>query len=81
MVRAFEDNEGALNLATKEMPKVTPSSKHFAVKYHWFRSKLNDPDYNIKVLPIDTSVQKADLFTKGLGRVEFQNKRCLLMGW
>ena len=81
VVRAFEDNEGALNLATKEMPKVTPSSKHFAVKYHWFRSKLNDPDYNIKVLPIDTSVQKADLFTKGLGRVEFQNKRCLLMGW
>ena len=81
VVRAFEDNEGALNLATKEMPKVTPSSKHFAVKYHWFRSKLNDPDYNIKILPIDTSVQKADLFTKGLGRIEFQNKRCLLMGW
>ncbi len=81
VVRAFEDNEGALALASKEMPRVTPSSKHFAVKYHWFRSKLDTPDYNIKILPIDTSVQKADLFTKGLGKNEFKNKRRLLMGW
>ena len=81
VVRAFEDNEGALALASKELPRVTPSSKHFAVKYHWFRSKLDNPNYNIKLLPIDTSVQKADLFTKGLGRSEFQNKRRLLMGW
>ncbi len=26
VVRAFEDNEGALNLVTKEMPKVTPAT-------------------------------------------------------
>ena len=81
VVRAFEDNEGALKLAVKEMPRYTPQSKHFGVKYHWFRSKLNNPDYNIKILPIDTSLQLADIFTKGLGKVEFQKKRRLLMGW
>ena len=37
IVRVFEDNEGALKLASKELPYVTPQSKHFAVKYHWFR--------------------------------------------
>ena len=36
VVRVFEDNEGALKLASKEMPRRTPQSKHFAVKYHWF---------------------------------------------
>ncbi len=82
VVRAFEDNEGALKLAVKEMPRYTPQSKHFGVKYHWFRSKLvRDPDYNITILPIDTTLQLADIFTKGLGRTEFQKKRLLLMGW
>ena len=81
VVKAFEDNEGVLKLAVKEMPRYTPQSKHFGVKYHWFRSKLNDPNYNIKILPIDTAIQLADIFTKGLGRTEFRNKRRLLMGW
>ena len=74
IVRAFEDNEGALALASKELPKVTPSSKHFAVKYHWFRSKLDNPNYNIKLLPINTSVQKADLFTKVLAGASFKTR-------
>ena len=79
VVRVFEDNEGALKLASKELPQMTPQSKHFAIKYHWFREKLHE--YNIQILPIDTSMQKADIFTKGLGRNDFQTKRCLLMGW
>ncbi|GFH61161.1 hypothetical protein CTEN210_17637 [Chaetoceros tenuissimus] len=81
VVRVFEDNEGALKLASKEMPRHTPQSKHFAVKYHWFRSKLKSDDYEIKLLPIDTSLQKSDIMTKGLGRSEFPAKRKLLMGW
>ena len=79
VVRAFEDNEGALSLASKPLPQCTPRSKHFAVKYHWFREKLQQ--HKIKILPIDTSLQQADIFTKGLGRKEFQEKRLLLMGW
>ena len=81
VVRVFEDNEGALKLASKEMPRHTPQSKHFAVKYHWFRSKLKSDDYEIKLLPIDTSLQKSDIMTKGLGRSEFPAKRKLMMGW
>ena len=49
VVRAFEDNEGALSLASKSLPQCTPRSKHFAVKYHWFREKLQQ--HNIKSYP------------------------------
>ena len=32
----WEDNEGCHKLANLEMPQMTPRSKHYAVKYHWF---------------------------------------------
>ncbi len=60
---------------------------HQVNTYHWFpRSKIEDPgDYtgSIKILPIDTSLQVVDTFTKGLGEGEFQKKRgvLLMMGW
>ena len=34
----FEDNNGALGLAIS--PKLTPRTKHIAVKYHWFKSLI-----------------------------------------
>ena len=77
--RVFEDNEGARILASSEMPKMTPRSKNIAVKYHWFRSKLNF--LNVKILKIDTAIQLADIFTKGLVKAEFVRKRKLLCGW
>ena len=61
------------------MPKVTPRSKHFGVKYHWFREKVDGK--TIQILPIDTKEQIADIFTKGLKKAEFENKRKLLVGW
>jgi len=36
----FEDNVGALTLANLEPPRITPKSKHFGIKYHWFREQL-----------------------------------------
>ena len=30
----FEDNQGAITVA--QSPRLTPTSKHIAVKYHWF---------------------------------------------
>eukprot|EP00957_Ditylum_brightwellii_P065888 4996917-Ditylum_brightwellii.AAC.1 len=63
------------------MPHHTPQSKHFAVKYHWFQLKLKSDDYEIKLLPIDTSLQKSDIMTKDLGRSEFPAKQKLMMGW
>ena len=34
----FEDNNGALQLATS--PRITPRTKHIAVKYHFFKDQI-----------------------------------------
>jgi hypothetical protein len=74
-----EDNFGALTLARMEPGRTTPRSKHYAVKIHWFRSKLK-PN-KIIVVKIDTSLQRADILTKGLRVKQFQSIRQLLCGW
>lgn len=79
VTKVFEDNEGALKLATGPLERITPQSKHFAVKYHWFREKL--VHHNIEILHINTDMQKADIFTKGLIGKEFKMKRKMIMGW
>jgi hypothetical protein len=73
----FEDNNGALILAT--VPRMTPRSKHIAVPYHFFREHVTKG--TIKIFKVESSVNTADLFTKGLDRVKFQALRLLLMGW
>jgi Reverse transcriptase (RNA-dependent DNA polymerase) len=75
--KVFEDNNGALTLASS--PRMTPRSKHIAVKYHFFRSHVADG--SIKILKIATEEQKADIFTKGLVRAIFESIRLLVMGW
>jgi len=74
----WEDNNGALTLANMEPGRMTPRSKHYAVKYHWFCSFLS-PTLTVK--KIDTSLQKADIFTKGLRIEKFREIRKLLCGW
>jgi hypothetical protein len=74
-----EDNFGTLTLARMEPGRTTPRSKHYAVKIHWFRSKLK-PN-KIIVVKIDTSLQRADILTKGLRIKQFQSIRQLLCGW
>jgi len=39
-IRRSEDNSGAHSLANLELPHMTPRSKHFVVKYQWFRARL-----------------------------------------
>ena len=78
-VKIHEDNVGALTLAGLEPRRMTPRSKHYAIKYHWFREHVQSR--RIKLLKIDTSNQLGDLFTKGLTRVSFERLRFLLMGW
>lgn len=75
----WEDNAACLVLANSPPPRMTPRSKHIAVKYHWFRSHLTDK--LIKVRKIDSCWQKADILTKGMGKVKFQEIRKLVMGW
>ena len=73
----FEDNNGALELA--KAPRYRPRTKHIAIKYHHFRSHVQNG--SIKLEPIDTQFQIADQFTKGLPFQTFKSLRYLLMGW
>jgi hypothetical protein len=59
---AFEDNEGALEMARS--PKMRPRTKHINIKYHHFRDAVTRGDITIHA--IDTGDQQADIFTKPL---------------
>ena len=75
----YEDNVGALTLGRLEPKRMTPRSKHYAIKYHWFREQIGPR--NITLVKVDTKNQLGDIFTKGLGTVPFCYLRSKLMGW
>ena len=75
----WEDNQGCVILANLEPPRMTPRSKHYAIKYHWFRTELKPND--ITIAPIDSADQNADFLTKGLRHVLFAANRFRVMGW
>jgi hypothetical protein len=78
----WEDNMGALNLANMELPHATPRSKHYAMRYHWFRSFLNDDgDGGYEVIKVASADQMADILTKALREELFRRNRLLVMGW
>ena len=74
----FEDNNGAI--AQAKSPTMTPRSKHYATKYHFFKSHCK-PKGCIELKPIDTAAQAADIFTKPLQAQSFERIRKLVMGW
>lgn len=73
----FEDNDSCLKFAS--MPRMSPRTKHIAIPYHFFRSKVEQ--HEIQVKPIDTKSLLADQFTKGLPEEEFLRGRQGVMGW
>ena len=73
----FEDNQGALGLATA--PKITPRTKHIGVKYHFFRQNMASGEVSLGY--IESEKQQADILTKGLSAVKFVNICKLLLGW
>ena len=75
----WEENNAALKLANAPFPNMTPRTKHIAVKYHWFKENIKEGE--IEVRSIDTKIQKADIFTKGIAKKEFEEKRKMIMGW
>ena len=75
----WKDNAGTLALAKSEPPMMTPRSRHYAVKYHWFREHII-PE-KIELVKIETKNQLADILTKGLWTDQFKHIRNLLMGW
>ena len=78
-LKIFEANNGAISTATT--PKMTPHTKHIAVKYHFvnnYSAHRKIGDHPFELLKIDTLDQKADIFTKGLNDMEFSHIRKLL---
>jgi Reverse transcriptase (RNA-dependent DNA polymerase) len=74
----FEDNNGALSIA--QSPRMSPRTKHIAIKYHHFRNSIGE-DKGIVLEKIDTTKQKADILTKGLPSDTHVSIRKLMMGW
>ena len=75
--RAFEDNAGALELATQH--KLRPRTKHIAVQYHHFRHYVTTKQISVEY--VKTTNQIADIFTKPLPRPTFAYLRKLLLNW
>ena len=75
--KVYEDNVACLKFA--RLPRLIPQTKHIAVPYHWFRSKVEQLE--IVIEPISTSKQLADQFTKPLTSEKFLAGRKDLMGW
>ncbi len=78
-IEIHEDSVGALALGKLEPWRMTPWSKHYAIKYHWFREHIGPR--RIELVKIDTDDQLGDLFTKGLTKIKFSMLRKKLMGW
>ena len=72
----YEDNNRAIVVATS--PRMTPTSKQIAVKYHWFRQHVGK---EFVIRKIESENQKVDIFTKGLQGQIFVSIRKLLCGW
>jgi hypothetical protein len=64
----FEDNQACLKFAM--MPKLSPRTKHIAVPYHWYRSKVINLEISVKA--VSSELQLGDQFTKGLAQEPFE---------
>jgi hypothetical protein len=65
--KIFEDNAGGLELA--RLPKLQPRTKHINVCCHYFREHVRKG--LIKIFPVRTSNQIADMLTKALPQNNF----------
>ena len=75
--KVFEDNTACISMASAK--KFAPRTKHIALKYHHFRSAMNEG--KIKIFHVNTNEQIADIFTKPLKIDQFHYLRQKLMGW
>ena len=73
----LKDNKGCIDLVN--FPKMSPHTKHTALKYHHFRSFIRDKTIIIQY--VETSLQIADIFTKALDDPQFIKLQIMLMRW
>jgi hypothetical protein len=65
------DNKSAIQLCKN--PVFHDRSKHIEVRYHFIRRCIDNGEFTVEF--ISTDDQLADIFTKALGRVKFQELR------
>lgn len=70
-ITIHEDNQSCIKVADE--PRNPRRMKHVAVKYHVVRDNVGRGIICVKYIP--TSVQIADIMTKGLGRIQFLKLR------
>jgi hypothetical protein len=73
-----EDNSAALKVVTEE--RFSPRTRHMAVKYFWFLSKIY-PRGSIRAKKINTEDNVGDIMTKNTKPQKFVQLRFLLCGW
>ena len=73
----FEDNNSCIELV--KCPRMRPRTKHIVLKYHHFRSKVQEGLITVK--RVDTKMQRGDILTKALAEPQFKHLRILIMGW
>ncbi len=74
--KVFEDNSEALEFV--RLPKLCPRTKHINVCYHHFCEHVRKG--LIKIVPVGTSDQIADVLTKALAQNDFVHHRIHLCG-
>ncbi len=74
--KVFEDNSGALELT--RLPKLRPRTKHINVCYHHFCEHVRKG--LIKIFPINTKDQIAEILTKPLAQNDFQRHHRSMCG-
>ena len=79
----FEDNQGAYLLATNQ--RVSPRTKYFNVKYHFFWQFIYHPIKNpngwLVIFKCPTDLMNADYLTKGLPPEVHESNRLRVQGW
>jgi Reverse transcriptase (RNA-dependent DNA polymerase) len=75
--KVFEDNSGALEIAT--VHKVRPRTKFMNVQYHHFRHYVDTGE--ITIHPIDTNDQPADMLSKSVSIGKLIKHRMFLQRW
>ena len=68
------DNQGALAIANN--PQYHKRTKHFDIKHHYIREKVNDRSIKIEYCP--TEDMTADIFTKPLPKPKYQKHKAEL---
>jgi hypothetical protein len=82
VLKVLEDNQFCIAMTNN--PKVTPCTKHIAIKYHHFRKYIktqSNPDGFIEIEYCSTEEQIANIFTKPVCGNIFFKLRMLVLNW